>query len=813
MSDVAPTVAGGQRDPGPADSSGSAAPVVARVAGDGVADGALPHSDPAAGSAVGLGGTDAGGIGAPTGRRVRAALARFSAPSWQGAVNVVLEPLVATHRAAHPKADVRLLQKAYDVAEQFHRGQLRKSGDPYITHPLAVATILAELGMDTTTLVAALLHDTVEDTGYTLEQLHADFGGEVAHLVDGVTKLDKVKFGDAAEAETIRKMVVAMARDPRVLVIKLADRLHNMRTLRFLPRPKQEKKARETLDVLAPLAHRLGMNTVKWELEDLAFMTLYPKRYEEIARLVQEHSPARDRGLAEVTNQVQTDLKNAKIRATVVGRPKHYYSIYQKMIVRGRDFADIYDLVGVRVLVDSVRDCYAALGVIHASWQPVPGRFKDYIAMPKFNMYQSLHTTVIGPEGKPIELQIRTLAMHRTAEYGIAAHWKYKETKGADVAGPPATVDDMAWLRQLLDWQREASDPGEFLEALRFDLGGQEVYVFTPKGDVVALPKDSTPVDFAYAVHTEVGHRCIGARVNGKLVPLESTLNNGDTVDIFTSKSENAGPSQDWLSFVKSPRARTKIRQYFAKERREDAIESGKDALQRVMRKQGLPLQRLLGGDALLTIARDLHLSDISALYAAVGENQVSAQAVIQRVVASLGGAEGATEDLAETASPSRHRSRPAGPGDPGVIVSNAGDDVWVKLAKCCTPVPGDSILGFVTRSGMISVHREDCTNATDLKRQDERLVEVSWAPTAGSTFLVAIQVEALDRHRLLSDVTKVLSDEKVNILSATVSTTRDRVAVSKFTFEMADPKHLGHLLRVVRRVEGVYDAYRVTSG
>ncbi|MDQ1653430.1 MAG: diphosphokinase / guanosine-3,5-bis(diphosphate) 3-diphosphatase, partial [Cryptosporangiaceae bacterium] len=422
---------------------------------------------------------------APTGRRVRAALARFSAASWQGQVNVVLEPLVATHRAAHPKADVRLLQKAYEVAEQFHRGQLRKSGDPYITHPLAVATILAELGMDTTTLSAALLHDTVEDTGYTLEQLQADFGGEVAHLVDGVTKLDRVQFGEAAEAETIRKMVVAMARDPRVLVIKLADRLHNMRTLRFLPRPKQERKARETLEVLAPLAHRLGMNTVKWELEDLAFAILYPKRYDEIARLVHEHAPARDKALAEVTEQVSADLKSAKIKATTTGRPKHYYSVYQKMIVRGRDFADIYDLVGVRVLVDSVRDCYAALGVIHATWQPVPGRFKDYIAMPKFNMYQSLHTTVIGPEGKPVEMQIRSWAMHRTAEYGIAAHWKYKDAKGAEVAGPAAQVDDMTWLRQLLDWQREAADPGEFLESLRFDLGGQEVYVFTPKGDVI----------------------------------------------------------------------------------------------------------------------------------------------------------------------------------------------------------------------------------------------------------------------------------------------------------------------------------------
>ena len=757
-------------------------------------------------------GAEDAGITAPTGRRVRAAFARLSATTWQGQVNVVLEPLVATHRTAHPKADVRLLQKAYDVAEQFHRGQMRKSGDPYITHPLSVATILADLGMDTTTLSAALLHDTVEDTGYTLEQLQADFGGEVAHLVDGVTKLDKVQFGEAAEAETIRKMVVAMARDPRVLVIKLADRLHNMRTMRFLPRPKQIRKSRETLEVLAPLAHRLGMNTVKWELEDLSFAILYPKRYDEIARLVAEHAPAREKALAEVTEQVSSDLKASKIKATVTGRPKHYYSVYQKMIVRGRDFADIYDLVGVRVLVDSVRDCYAALGVIHATWQPVPGRFKDYIAMPKFNMYQSLHTTVIGPEGKPIELQIRTWAMHRTAEYGIAAHWKYKDSKGADVAGPANQVDDMTWLRQLLDWQREAADPGEFLESLRFDLGGQEVYVFTPKGDVIALPTGSTPVDFAYAVHTQVGHRCIGARVNGKLVPLESTLANGDTVDIFTSKSDANGPSQDWLGFVKSPRARTKIRQYFAKERREDAIEAGKEAIQRFMRKQGLPLQRLFGGESLITLARDLHYADVSALYAAVGENQVSAQSVVHRIVAALGGTEGATEDLAEITLPTRERARQIGGTDPGVVVEGL-DDVWVKLAKCCTPVPGDTIIGFVTRGGGVSVHREDCTNAEDLHRQPQRMVPVSWSPTAGSVFLVAIQVEALDRHRLLSDVTRVLSDERVNILSATVTTTRDRVAVSRFTFEMADPKHLGHLLGVVRKVEGVYDAYRVTSG
>jgi GTP pyrophosphokinase len=772
----------------------------------------FPGPAPADETAVPGGSAPFGLAGAPTGRRVRARLARFNAPWQTPQVSEVLEPLIATHRASHPKADVRLLQRAFDMAAQWHSGQYRKSGDPYITHPLAVATILANLGMDTTTLVAALLHDTIEDTDYGLDQMHTDFGGEVALLVDGVTKLDKVKLGDAAKAETIRKMVVAMAKDPRVLVIKLADRLHNMRTLTFLPRGKQEQKAKETLEILAPLAHRLGMNTIKWELEDLAFGTLFPKRFEEINRLIGEHQPQREALLRQVTQRVQLDLKSAKIKAETTGRPKHLYSIYQKMIVRGRDFSDIYDLVGVRILVDTVRDCYAALGVIHANWQPVPGRFKDYIAMPKFNMYQSLHTTVIGPTGKPVEMQIRTYAMHRTAEFGIAAHWKYKEQKGATIVGPPAHIDEMTWLRQLLDWQREASDPSEFLDALRFDLSSQEVYVFTPKGDVIPLPTGSTPVDFAYAVHTEVGHKCIGARVNGKLVPLESTLSNGDVIEIFTSKSETAGPTQDWLGFVKSPRARTKIRQYFNKERREEAIEAGKDAIVKAMRKQGLPLQRMLTSDALMAIARDLHLADVSALYAAVGDNQVSAQSVVQKLVAGYGGEEGAVEDIAETAVPTRPPRHRATSQDPGVVVKGVSD-VWIKLARCCTPVPGDAVFGFVTRSGGVSVHRDDCANAEDLRAQPERIVVVSWKPTSASTFLVAIQVEALDRHKLLADVTRVLSDERVNILSATVTTTRDRVAVSRFSFEMADPKHLGHLLAAVRKVDGVFDAYRVTSG
>ncbi|HEY2078171.1 MAG TPA: bifunctional (p)ppGpp synthetase/guanosine-3',5'-bis(diphosphate) 3'-pyrophosphohydrolase [Streptosporangiaceae bacterium] len=737
---------------------------------------------------------------------MRRRLARLGAPRV-GAVNPVLEPLIRTVRTTHPKADIRKIERAYEVAARLHAGQSRRSGDPYITHPLAVATILAELGMPHDTICAALLHDTVEDTQYTVGQIQEEFGEEVASLVDGVTKLDKVKYGDAAQAETVRKMVVAMSRDIRVLVIKLADRLHNMRTLRYLPRPKQEQKSREVLEIFAPLAHRLGMNTVKWELEDLAFATLFPKRYDEIARLVSERAPRREMFLQEVIEDVQEDLKDAKIKATVTGRPKHYYSVYQKMIARNVGFDDIYDLVGIRILVDSLRDCYAVLGTVHARWNPVPGRFKDYIAMPKFNMYQSLHTTVIGPEGKPVELQIRTWGMHKRAEYGVAAHWKYKE----DMVGGGGTAD-MAWLRQLVDWQRETEDPAEFLDALRFDLGGAEVYVFTPRGEVIALPQGATPVDFAYAIHTEVGHRTIGARVNGRLVALESALSNGDTVEIFTSKALDAGPSQDWLGFVKSARAKNKIRHWFSKERREAAAEAGKTAIARMMRKQNLPLQRLATADALNGIATELHYTDLSALYAAVGEGHVSAQSVVAKLVKSAGGVEGAQEDLAEATQVTR-QPRPATPvSDSGVAVEGA-NDVWARLSKCCTPVPGDQITGFVTRGNGVSVHRADCVNLGHLlESQPERLVNVRWSPREGSQFLVAIQVEALDRTGLLSDVTRTLSDQHVNILSATVSTTRDRVAFSRFTFEMGDPKHLGAVLRAVRSIDGVYDVYRVTN-
>ncbi|HEV7166664.1 MAG TPA: bifunctional (p)ppGpp synthetase/guanosine-3',5'-bis(diphosphate) 3'-pyrophosphohydrolase [Micrococcaceae bacterium] len=740
--------------------------------------------------------------------RTRARLARLTGRGSSG-YSPILEPLLRTVRANNPKEDFDLIQRAFVVAERSHQGQKRKSGDPYITHPVAVATILAELGMTGTTLAAALLHDTVEDTTYTLDELRRDFGNEVAMLVDGVTKLDKVTFGEAAQSETVRKMVVAMAKDIRVLVIKLADRLHNARTWRFVSAESSGRKARETLEIFAPLAHRLGMNTIKWELEDLSFAALYPKVYEEIVRMVGDRTPEREKSLAVVRNQIAEDLREARIKATITGRPKHYYSIYQKMIVRDKDFDDINDLMGVRVLVDSVRDCYAALGSMHSRWNPLPGRFKDYIAMPKFNMYQSLHTTVIGPGGKPVEIQIRTHEMHQRAEYGVAAHWKYKSLSKDGPGTGKTGESDMNWLRTLVDWQQETSDPGEFLDSLRFEINAREVFVFTPKGEVMALPAGSTPVDFAYAVHTEVGHRTIGARVNGKLVPLNSELNHGDWVEIFTSKAEGAGPSQDWQNFVKSPRARNKIRQWFTKERREEAIEKGKELLTRAMRKQNLPLQRLMTHDALLAVAQELRYADISGLYAAVGDGHSSAQAVVEKLVDSLGGHDAAEDEAAETISPSAP-SRPRF-SDSGVMVRGVGD-VLVKLARCCTPVPPDSIVGFVTRGSGVSVHRTDCRNMQNLRDEPDRLVEVEWAPTQSSVFLVEIQVEALDRKSLLSDVTRVLSDNHVNILAASVHTSSDRVALSRFAFEMGDPKYLHHVLSAVRRIDGVFDVYRTTG-
>jgi GTP pyrophosphokinase len=706
----------------------------------------------------------------------------------------------------HPKADVSVIEKSFVAAEKAHATQLRKSGEPYITHPLAVAQILADLGIGATTIAAALLHDTVEDTDYTLEFVRRDFGDEVAMLVDGVTKLDKLKFGDNTQAETVRKMVVAMSKDIRVLVIKLADRLHNARTWKFVPEESAKRKAQETLEIYAPLAHRLGISTIKLELEDLSFEILYPKVYEEIVNLVTQRTPKREEYIDSVIGSIEEDLKDSKIKGRVAGRPKQYYSIYQKMVVRGREFDDIYDLVGIRVLVPSVRDCYAILGSIHSRWNPVPGRFKDYIAMPKFNLYQSLHTTVIGPAGRAVEIQIRTTEMHNRAEFGVAAHWKYKEQSGTSQT---TTEDDMLWLKHLSDWQAETQDPGEFLDALRFEIGAKEVYVFTPKGKVIGLPSGATPVDFAYTVHTEVGHRTIGAKVNGRLVPLESTLNSGDVVEVFTSKSLDAAPSKDWLNFVRSPRARAKIKHHFSQERREDAIEQGKESLTKAMRKQNLPLQQLMSAESLTKIVADLRLSDVSSLFAAIGEGQVSAQSIIDKLTQPVGIEEDHDGEFELPQAPKSFRH--IGGSDSGVLVK--GDaDVMVKLARCCTPVPGDQIMGFVTRGTGVSVHRTDCKNVGQLQLEPERILEVSWAPSSKRLFLVQIQVEALDRSGLLSDVTRVLSEHHVNILSASVSTRNDRVALSRFVFEMGDPGTLEHLLNAVKRIEAVYDVYRVSQ-
>lgn len=735
-----------------------------------------------------------------------------------------LQPIEQICRAHYPDEDLSMLPKAYARAVQQHASQRRKSGEPYIIHPLAVAQILADLGMGPTVVSAGLLHDTVEDTDYTLEECREEFGDTVAGLVDGVTKISKMDYGDLAQAETIRKMVVAMSRDVRVLVVKLADRVHNARTWRYVKPTSAQNKARETLDVYAPLANRLGMNAIKTELEELSFKTLYPKIYNEIVVLVARRAGQRDVYLKQILDEIRADLDAQGIDAQVTGRPKDFFSIYQKMIVRGHDFESIYDLMGVRIVVDTIRDCYAALGAVHARWSPVPGRFKDYIAMPKLNMYQSLHTTVVGPGGKPVEIQIRTWQMHRRAEFGIAAHWKYKENgqAGRDLSAPDKTdvrreqaelseADNLKWIQQLADWTSETPDSNEFLGSLKDDLGASEVYVFTPKGKIVSLPADATPVDFAYAVHTEVGHRTMGARVNGRLVPLDTKLENGDTVEVLTSKSDTDGPSRDWLSFVKSPRARNKIRQWFSKERRSETIEEGRDELTRAMRKRSLPVSTLMTPESMVGIADELNYPNADAVFAAIGDGLISTQNAISRLVHDVGRSTVEDEVEQEALPLSQVDQTHAVSSSRGISVKGV-DDIWVKLARCCTPVPGDSIVGFITRNEGVSVHRSDCQNLLDLrKHHPERIVEVAWTSNKG-TFIVKIQVEALDRAHLLSDITQVLADHGVNILSGAQSTGRDRVAVNQFVFEMADPQHLSTLLSAVRKIDGVFDAYRITG-
>src|SRR3954451_3748702 len=724
---------------------------------------------------------------------------RHSAPPSQE-----IAPLVDAFREQHPKAPTAMISRAYELARDAHQGQTRKSGEPYVQHPVAVAKIVAELGLDDVTVSAALLHDAVEDTGVTLDDLIAAFGADVAAIVDGVTKLDRLKFDskEAQQAATMRKMLVAMAKDLRVLIIKLSDRLHNMRTVAAMPAWKQERTAQETLDIYAPLAHRLGMQEMKQQLEDLCFAALHPKRYAEIDHMVATRSPERDIYLTQVLEDVRERLKELRIEADVTGRPKHLWSIYEKMVVKGKEFDDIFDLVGTRVVVPTVKDCYAALGSIHATWKPVQGRFKDYIAMPKFNLYQSLHTTVIGPGGKTVEVQIRTREMHQRAEYGVAAHFGYK---GDDSAS------DMPWLNRIIDWQQETHDPSAFMETLKVDLDQDEVYVFTPKGQVMTLPNGATPIDFAYSIHTEVGHACIGARVNGRLVPLDSKLVSGDTVEIFTSKVEGAGPSRDWLHIVTTPRAANKIRQWFSRERREDAIENGRDDLIKALRREGLPVQKILATDVLADVATTLNYADLDALHASIGENHVSAKSVASRVASKLREGDAEREEQLPTTvrQPRERRERLAA----GVHVEGL-DDVMVRLSRCCTPVPGDEIMGFVTRGRGVSVHRADCANAVSLASgKGERLIEVEWDNDVSGTFVASIEVKALDRARLLSDVARAISDQHVNILTCTTNTGSDRISKMRFDFELGDPSHLESVVSTIKRIEGVYDAYRIVPG
>jgi guanosine-3',5'-bis(diphosphate) 3'-pyrophosphohydrolase len=719
-----------------------------------------------------------------------------------------LTPLLASYRTRHPKAPVATISRAYTVAAQAHQSQMRSSGESYINHPLAVAQIVADIGLDEVSVVAALLHDAVEDTEITVEDVARDFGSETADIVDGVTKLERIRFDSREEqqAATMRKMLVAMARDLRVLVIKLADRLHNMRTIAAMPQQKQQRISQETLDIYAPLAHRLGMQEMKQQLEDLAFASLHSKRFAELDHLVSSRTPERDVYLAKALAEVRERLAELGIESEVTGRGKHLWSIYEKMVVKGLEFDDIFDLIAIRVIVGSMKDCYAALGCIHGRWRPVVGRFKDYIAMPKFNLYQSLHTTVIGPAGKPIEVQIRTAEMHQRAEWGVAAHWAYKE--GGD---KHAEID---WLTRIIDWQEEISDPAQFMESLKTDLEQDEVFVFTPKGRVITLPVGSTTIDFAYGVHTEVGHACIGAKVNGRLVSLDQVLNSGDTVEIFTSKVESAAPSQDWLTFVSSPRARNKIRQWFSRERRVDMIEAGRDDLTSELRRERLPVQHVWKSPQLESVVSELSYVDLDALLAAIGEHHVSAKTVAQRLARGLRSGEEDEQLPATVAAPRRERTDGRST-KVGVHVEGL-DDVLVRLAKCCTPVPGDGITGFVTRGRGVSVHRADCANAVSLMaEQATRMIEVDWdaQEQSDATFVAGVEVVALDRSRLLRDVTDSLADHQVNILSCQTVTGSDRVAKMTFEFEFANRGHLDAVIRTIKGIDSVYDAYRLVPG
>jgi guanosine-3',5'-bis(diphosphate) 3'-pyrophosphohydrolase len=717
------------------------------------------------------------------------------------APGVTISSLIEKVSSYGPEGTEELIADAYNAAHAAHRGQTRKSGEPFVYHPLATADVLAELRLDPTTIAAALLHDVLEDTGVTKEELSERFGDDVAEIVDGVTKLKRLPSGnlEEAQAESLRKMIVAMSRDVRVIIIKLADRLHNMRTLAYLKRETQLTKATETLEIYAPLAHRLGIYSIKWELEDLSFATLHPRRYEEIKSLVAARRGDREAFINGTAAELLRHLRKSGIEAEVHGRVKHFYSIYNKMVRRNKEFNEIYDLAGLRVVVDGVRDCYGTLGVIHSIWKPIPGRFKDYIAMPKFNMYQSLHTTVMSNEGKLLEIQIRTAEMDTTAEYGIAAHWMYKHGL------TDRQVDRLTWLKSMMEWQQETTDATDFMESLKGELVAEEVFVFTPKGDVVSLPSGATPIDFAYHVHTEVGHRTIGARVNDRIVPLDSELVSGDRVEVITGK--NSGPSRDWLAVVQSGRARNKIRQFFNKADREDNLSLGREKILDLLKKRRIGK---VPSGILEDVARATNYTSPDDMFAAVGTGVLSAENVAGRIV--------------EQVQPNEEKPREQSPALAPLPLPESGTDeqtgvrvvgssgILTRLARCCTPMPGDEIVGYVSLGRGVVVHSASCVNARALQSRDpERFVEVEWAKGSDKLFTVELLVEALDRMHLLKDITATISDAGVNIVSARVDTIEDRTALSRFAFKSASVQHVEEVIRKIRSIPDVYDVYRVS--
>jgi GTP diphosphokinase / guanosine-3',5'-bis(diphosphate) 3'-diphosphatase len=717
----------------------------------------------------------------------------------------LVDELLADVSAYNPTVDRDLIARAFRVAAKAHEGQVRRSGQAFIHHPWAVAKVCAELRLDDQTIAAALLHDVVEDTDADLDEVRAEFGDEVARLVDGVTKLTRIHFQsrEQAQAENYRKLIIAMAEDARVILIKLADRLHNLRTIEYLGKQKQIQKAKEALEVYAPLAHRLGIHALKWELEDLAFETLHPRKYDEIRQMVNERRADREEHVRRAREILQTELEKADVPAEISGRSKHFYSIYDKMVKKGREFNEIYDLTAMRVIVkrsgeEGTRDCYGALGLIHSLWKPMQGRFKDYIAMPKLNRYRALHTTVIGPEGRPLEIQIRTGEMHSEAELGIAAHWLYKD-------GSKRAEEWLGLMKQLVATQQEEADPGEFIKRFRTDLFADEVYVFTPKGEVKTLPAGATPIDFAYAVHTDVGHRTVGAKVNGRIVPLHYELSSGEIVEILTSKS-GRGPSRDWLGVVASSRARNKIRQWFSRTTREDTEQKGREQLEQALKKQNLPYRKLAGSAVLAQVIRETGFKKAEDFYLALGSGKLQATKIVDKVLHRL-----KTEEVAdEEPIPQKPKARASVASESYGITVEGVEDVLVRLAKCCTPVPGDKIVGYISLGKGITIHRGDCPNVKALMRNPERFTPVEWDGGATRSFLVQVQVDAWDRPRLLEDVARTFAEHGANIVSYG-GVVEDQLAKNWYTAEVGDVKDLRALLSALRNIEAVFDAYRVT--